>query len=329
MIEFCNVVKNFGDKKALKNISFSVSDGEIMGFLGPNGAGKTTALNILTGYLSATSGTAKINDIDILEKPKEVKSKIGFLPEQPPLYFDMTVKEYLSFVFDLKKPDIPKKAHIEEVCHVVKIDNVYNRMIKNLSKGYKQRVGIAQALIGKPEVLIFDEPTVGLDPKQIIEIRNLIKSLGKDHTVILSTHILSEVQQICDRIVVINEGTIVANEKTEDLIMAVSGPNKQIAKICGPETDVIKVIRGIYGVKNIEVLGKRDTDSISYYIECEERMDIRKLLFSSLAKAGYPIIGLEGVEASLEDIFISLTNKSTENNKKEQNSTKSNKIKVD
>ncbi len=307
MIEFCNVVKNFGDKKALKGISFSVSEGEIMGFLGPNGAGKTTALNILTGYLSATSGTAKINGIDILEKPNVVKSKIGFLPEQPPLYLDMTVKEYLSFVYDLKKPDLPKKAHIEEVCNVVKIYDVFNRMIKNLSKGYKQRVGIAQALIGKPEVLIFDEPTVGLDPKQIIEIRNLIKSLGKNHTVILSSHILPEVQQICDRIVVINEGNIVANEKTEDLIMAVSGPYKQIAKICGPEADVIKVIKGIYGVKFVEVLGKRDTDSISYYIECEERVDIRKLLFSALAKAGYPLIGLEGVEASLEDIFINLT----------------------
>lgn len=311
MIEFCNVVKNFGDKKALKGISFSVSEGEIMGFLGPNGAGKTTALNILTGYLSATSGTAKINGVDILEKPKEVKSKIGFLPEQPPLYFDMTVKEYLSFVYDLKKPSLPKKAHIEEVCQVVKIYDVRNRMIKNLSKGYKQRVGIAQALIGKPEVLIFDEPTVGLDPKQIIEIRNLIKSLGKNHTVILSSHILPEVQQICDRIVVINEGNIVANEKTEDLITAVSGPYKQIAKICGPEAEVIKVIKGIYGVKIVEVLGKRDTDSISYYIECEERVDIRKLLFTALAKAGYPLIGLEGVEASLEDIFINLTKSST------------------
>ncbi len=311
MIEFCNVVKNFGDKKALKGISFSVSEGEIMGFLGPNGAGKTTALNILTGYLSATSGTAKINGVDILEKPKDVKSKIGFLPEQPPLYFDMTVKEYLSFVYDLKKPSLPKKAHIEEVCQVVKIYDVKNRMIKNLSKGYKQRVGIAQALIGKPEVLIFDEPTVGLDPKQIIEIRNLIKSLGKNHTVILSSHILPEVQQICDRIVVINEGNIVANEKTEDLIMAVSGPYKQIAKICGPEADVIKVIKGIHGVKIVEVLGKRDTDSISYYIECEERVDIRKLLFTALAKAGYPLIGLEGVEASLEDIFINLTKSSS------------------
>ncbi len=316
MIEFCNVAKNFGDKKALKGISFTVNDGEIMGFLGPNGAGKTTALNILTGYLSASSGSAKINGVDILEKPKMVKSKIGFLPEQPPLYLDMTVKEYLSFVYDLKKPSFPKKAHIEEVCQVVKIHDVLNRMIKNLSKGYKQRVGIAQALIGKPEVLIFDEPTVGLDPKQIIEIRNLIKSLGKEHTVILSSHILPEVQQICDRIVVINQGTIVANEKTEDLIMAVSGPYKQIAKICGPEAEVIKVIRNIYGVKNVEVLGKRDTDSISYYIESEERVDIRKILFSSLAKAGYPLIGLEGVEASLEDIFISLTNKSSDSEDK-------------
>jgi ABC-2 type transport system ATP-binding protein len=234
----------------------------------------------------------------------------------------MTVKEYLNFVYDLKKPSFPKKAHIAEICSVVKIDNVFNRMIKNLSKGYKQRVGIAQALIGKPNVLIFDEPTVGLDPKQIIEIRNLIKSLGKDHTVILSTHILPEVQHICDRIVVINEGEIVANEKTEDLIMAVSGPYKQVAKICGPEAEVVKTIKGIYGVKTVNVLGKKDTDSISYYIESEERVDIRKLLFSSLAKAGYPLIGLEGVEASLEDIFISLTNKSGETDTEISNRSK-------
>ena len=221
-IEFRDVCKKYEMGEvvidALSDTNFEIEKGELVVIVGPSGAGKTTALNILTGYLSATSGTAKINGVDILEKPKEVKSKIGFLPEQPPLYFDMTVKEYLSFVYDLKKPSFPKNAHIEEVCQVVKIHDVLNRMIKNLSKGYKQRVGIAQALIGKPEVLIFDEPTVGLDPKQIIEIRNLIKSLGKNHTVILSSHILPEVQQICDRIVVINEGNIVANEKTEAFV---------------------------------------------------------------------------------------------------------------
>ena len=235
MIEINNICKNFGAKQALRDVTFNVAEGEIMGFLGPNGAGKTTTMNILTGYLSATSGTARIDGVDVLEKPLLAKSKIGFLPEQPPLYMDMTVKEYLNFVYGLKNCRLPRAQHIKEICEVVRISDVYGRIIKNLSKGYRQRVGIAQALIGNPKVLIFDEPTVGLDPKQIIEIRNLIKLLGKEHTVILSTHILPEVQAVCDRIVVIDRGVIVANEKTEDLVNAVEGSRRLIAKIVGPE----------------------------------------------------------------------------------------------
>ena len=300
MIEITNLTKRFGDKVAVDNITFNVNEGEIMGFLGPNGAGKSTTLNILTGYLSATSGSAKIDD------PIGAKRRIGFLPEIPPLYLEMTVKEYLDFAYELKGCRLPRKQHIKEICEVVKITDVYNRKIKNLSKGYRQRVGIAQALIGNPKVLIFDEPTVGLDPKQIIEIRNLIKHLGKDHTVILSTHILPEVQAVCDRIVVINKGQIVANERTEDIINAVDGTRRLIAKIVGPEDEVIKLLRALPGIKFADALGRRDTDSISYIIESEDRVDIRKPLFTSVARAGFIMIGLEGDQLNLEDIFIRL-----------------------
>ena len=306
MIEISGLTKQFGNKLAVDDVSFRVEEGEIMGFLGPNGAGKSTTMNILTGYLSATSGTCKVNGIDILENPLEAKRNIGFLPELPPLYTDMTVKEYLNFIYDLKGCRFPRAQHIREICEVVKIGDVYDRLIGNLSKGYRQRVGIAQALIGNPRVLIFDEPTVGLDPKQIIDIRNMIRMLGKEHTIILSTHILPEVQAVCDRIVVINKGKIVANEKTEDLVTAVDGSRKMIAKIVGPQDDVLKALKGVVGVRSVDMLGKRDTDSISYLIESEDRVDVRKPLFYTLASKGWPLVGLEGMELNLEDIFIRL-----------------------
>ena len=208
MIEITHLVKRYGQNYAVNDISFKVGKGEIVGFLGPNGAGKTTTMNILTGYLSATSGKSKIAGVDILENPIEAKSHIGFLPEHPPLYLDMTVKEYLNFVYNLKKCSLNRKKHLEEIVDVLNIADVYKRPISHLSKGYRQRVGIAQALVGNPDVLIFDEPTVGLDPKQIIEIRNLINSLGKAHTIILSTHILPEVQSVCDRVIIINKGKL-------------------------------------------------------------------------------------------------------------------------
>ena len=312
MVEITDVRKSYGNKHAVNGISFEVKEGEILGFLGPNGAGKSTTLNIITGYLSADSGSVKIDGTDILEEPLKAKKDIGFLPEIPPLYVEMTVLEYLNFVYDLKGCKLPRKQHLKEICEVVKIWDVGNRLIKNLSKGYRQRVGIAQALIGNPKVLIFDEPTIGLDPRQIIEIRNLIKMLGREHTIILSTHILPEVQAVCDRIVVINKGEIVANEKTEDLINAVDGSRKLVAKIVGPEDEVIKALRSLGGVKTAEVLGKRDTDSISYMIESQDRVDIRKPLFSLLAGRNWPIIGLEGMELSLEDIFMRLVGKEKE-----------------
>ena len=316
MIEIKNLCKVFGDKRAVDDVSFRVEEGEIMGFLGPNGAGKSTTLNILTGYLSATSGTCLVDGMDILEQPLEAKRSIGFLPEMPPLYTDMTVKEYLNFIYDLKGCTFPREQHIREICDVVKIGDVYGRLIGNLSKGYRQRVGIAQALIGNPRVLIFDEPTVGLDPKQIIDIRNLIRMLGKEHTIILSTHILPEVQAVCDRIVVINKGKLVANEKTEDLVTAVDGSRKMVAKIVGPQEDVLKALRAVAGIRTVDVLGKRDTDSVSYLIESEERVDARKPLFYMLATKGWPLVGLEGVELSLEDIFIRLVGESRRKSRK-------------
>ena len=229
MIEVINLTKRYGDKKAVDNISFKAEDGEVLGFLGPNGAGKSTTMNILTGYISCTDGKALIDGVDILEDPIKAKKQIGYLPELPPLYMDMTVKEYLYFVYDLKKCKLPKVSHLKDICGLVKIDHVYNRIIKNLSKGYRQRVGLAQALIGNPKVLILDEPTVGLDPKQIIEIRTLIRKLGKNHTVILSSHILSEVQAVCDKIIVINEGKVVANDTEEHLSQKLSGEHKPVS----------------------------------------------------------------------------------------------------
>lgn len=308
MIEVCNISKSFGKKQAVKNLSFTAEQGEVLGFLGPNGAGKSTTLNIITGYLSADEGTARIDGIDILEHPTEAKRHIGFLPEIPPLYPEMTVAEYLRFVYSLKGCKLPREKHLKEICDVVRITDVYDRRIRNLSKGYKQRVGIAQALINSPKVLIFDEPTIGLDPRQIVDIRNLIRMLGKDHTVILSTHILPEVQAVCDRIVVINGGKLVANEKTEDLINAVEGSRRLEVRIVGPEVDVLDALQKMPGVKRASVLGHRDTDSVSFMLESEPRVDIRKPLFFMCAKNNWPLVSVEGMELGFEDIFLKLIN---------------------
>ncbi len=307
MIEIDGLTKKFGDKVAVDNVTFRVDEGEIVGFLGPNGAGKSTTMNIITGYLSATDGTAKIDGIEILENPKAAKSRIGFLPEQPPLYMDMTVKEYLNFVYNLKGCKLPRREHIKKICDTVKITDVYHRIIKNLSKGYKQRVGIAQALIGNPKVLIFDEPTVGLDPKQIIDIRNLIRDLGRSHTVILSTHILPEVQAVCDRIVIINKGQIVANERTEELAERTAGMKKYRAKICGPSAEVLKKLKECAGILHAELTGERDADAEVYVIDADVTIEARKPLFNMLAENGWPLVGLENDNLSLEDIFIKFT----------------------
>lgn len=304
MIEINNLVKNYGAKFAVDDISFKVGKGEIVGFLGPNGAGKSTTMNILTGYLSSTSGEAKVGGIDILENPNEAKKLIGFLPEQPPLYIDMTVNEYLNFVYEIKNCKLNRKKHIEEVRQVTKIDDVQNRLIKNLSKGYRQRVGIAQALIGNPPVIIFDEPTVGLDPKQIIEIRNLIRNLGKSHTVILSTHILSEVQSVCDRIIIINEGKIIADEKTESITRVVEENRRYSLKVCGPQRDVQNALKSLPGVISVEITGERELDSYTYIVEAEKGVDIRKPIFYAMCEKQWPIIGIEALGMNLEEVFI-------------------------
>ncbi len=307
MIEVKNLSKHYGDKIAVNNISFTANDGEILGFLGPNGAGKSTTMNMLTGYISSTDGQALINGIDILEEPMKAKKEIGYLPELPPLYLDMTVKEYLRFVYDLKKCKLPRNTHLADICRLVKIENVYNRIIKNLSKGYRQRVGLAQALIGNPKVLILDEPTVGLDPNQIIEIRTLIKKLGKNHTVILSSHILSEVQAVCDRIIVINSGNIVANDTEENLSKSLSQEHKLIAQIDGPAEEVIKTVSTIRGVKTVEK-GKQLSETVAEYnIETDEHIDIRRELFNRIAARNWYLLGLKTSELTLEDIFLKLT----------------------
>lgn len=307
MIEVKNLSKSYGDKKAVDNISFKADDGEILGFLGPNGAGKSTTMNILTGYLSSTSGEAYINGKEILEDPIAAKKEIGYLPEFPPLYLDMTVKEYLYFVYELKGCKLPRNTHLKEICELVKIDNVYNRIIKNLSKGYKQRVGLAQALVGNPNVLILDEPTVGLDPKQIIEIRTLIRKLGKNHTVILSSHILTEVQAVCDRIVVINQGKIVADDTADNLSNTLTADHKLIARIDGPREEVIKVVSAIPGVVTVLADMQREKGVWEYNIEAVEGTDIRRELNRRLMARNWYIMGLRSSELSLEDIFLRLT----------------------
>lgn len=291
----------------MDSLTFTVNDGEILGFLGPNGAGKSTTMNMLTGYISSTSGKALINGVDILDDPINAKKNIGYLPEIPPLYLDMTVKDYLNFVYDLKKCKIPRKAHLEDVCGLVKITDVYERIIRNLSKGYKQRVGLAQALIGNPPILILDEPTVGLDPKQIIEIRTLIKKLGKKHTVILSSHILPEIQAVCDRVIIINKGKIAADDTTENLTKNITTDYRLIARIDGAREEVLKTIKGISGVISVSADMEREKGVYDYEIETKEDADIRRELFKRVAARNWIILGLKSSEMTLEDIFLKIT----------------------
>lgn len=311
MIEVSHLTKRYGENYAVHDISFEVDDGEILGFLGPNGAGKSTTMNIITGYLSSNEGTVKIDGVDVLEEPLKAKRSIGYLPEQPPLYMDMTVDEYLNFVWQLKRCKLSREAHLEEIRGLVRIQNVRGRIIRNLSKGYRQRVGIAQALVGNPDVLILDEPTVGLDPKQIIEIRTLIKHLSRKHTVILSSHILPEVQSVCERIVIINQGKIVANGTTADLSKQISRDNRIVARIRGPEGDTREALVGLPGVLKAVSLGVREEGSLDWQIETEPESDVRIPLFKLLAEKHWPLLALDSGELSLEDIFLRLTSGET------------------
>lgn len=309
MIEVSGLTKCYGDKRAVDDISFTVNRGEILGFLGPNGAGKSTTMNILTGYISSTSGVAKIDGFDILENPTEAKKRIGYLPEHPPLYLDMTVISYLEFVYQLKKVELPMKEHLEAVCEKVKISHVKDRIIKNLSKGYRQRVGFAQALIGNPEVLILDEPTVGLDPKQIIDIRNLIKSLGEDHTVILSSHILPEIQATCDKVVIINQGRIVADDTADNLSKNMSEDFRYTARIEGEPDKVKEILEAIPDMVEVMYLGEKEDGVSDFMLEATPESDIRRDLFDAVAFNNLRLLGLKSNEMTLEDIFLQLTSK--------------------
>ena len=308
MIEVKNLTKRYGEKLAVDNASFTVNAGEIVGFLGRNGAGKTTAMNMITGYISSTSGTALVDGYDILKEPAEVKKRIGYLPEQPPLYMDMTVNEYLSFAADIKKvPHKNRKEHLDRIKELVRITDVGPRIIGNLSKGYKQRVGLAEALTGNPPVLILDEPTVGLDPTQIIEIRHLIKGLGKEHTIILSSHILPEVADVCERVIIIDHGHIVAQDSLSALQQGLGETAKLTVRIAGPEAATARALRAIDGVINVDNLGVRESNSYDFLITADKGADVRRVIFNIMGKAGTPILLMRYLDYTLEDIFLQLT----------------------
>lgn len=315
MITIQNLTKRYGEKTVLNHVSFSVDKGEIVGFLGPNGAGKTTTMNILTGYISSDEGSVTVDGFDVLQSPFEVKKRIGYLPEQPPLYFDMTVTEYLNFVFDLKRVTGNRKAQIDDILEKIHIQDVSGRLIKNLSKGYRQRVGLAQALIGNPEVLILDEPTVGLDPKQMIEIRNLICELGKERTVILSSHILSEISAICERIIILNRGNIVAVDTPQNLANRMIG-TCYLLSVKGEEKQVAKILKETEGILRVERVAGND-----YRIELSSGADdklVLERLFYRLAEHKMPLLQEKPEEMSLEDIFLRLTSETEQKAKEEQ-----------
>ena len=307
MITVSGLSKRYGTHLAVDNVSFEIKKGEVIGFLGPNGAGKSTIMNILTGYLSMTQGKVEIDGFDISEYPEDAKKRIGYLPEIPPLYIDMKVREYLNFIYDLKKVKFPKKPHIDEILKLVKIDHVENRLIKNLSKGYRQRVGLAQALVGNPDVLILDEPTVGLDPKQIIEIRNLIARLGKNHTIILSSHILSEIQAVCKRVIIINRGQLIADDDAEALSQKLSNDKSLTARIVGPEKEMLEALKTVKGVKEVVALGRKEEGSFDFYIEPQDGADIRAAVFDRVVDRGKTMLSLTSNSVSLEQIFLRLT----------------------
>jgi len=310
MIEVKNLSKHYGQNVALNNISFSVDEGTIVGFLGPNGAGKSTTMNIITGYLSASSGVVTVGGYNTLDNPNEVKKLIGYMPEMPPLYPDMTVREYLNFMYELKKVTLPRDRHIKEICSLVRITEVFDRLIGNLSKGYKQRVGLAQALLGNPPVLILDEPTVGLDPKQIIEIRNLIKQLGKKHTIILSSHILPEIQAVCERIIVINRGALVADGTPDSLAHSLSAEHKLMVRMAGDEKEIRTGLKTLKNVVDVEGFGEKEPGVYEFTVEGREGADLRRDLFHLAAKRDWPILSLSNTDLSLEDVFLRLTSAS-------------------
>ena len=308
MIEISNLVKKYGDHVAVDNLSLTIEPGKIYGLLGPNGAGKSTTMNILTGYIGATSGTVKINGYDILDQPEEAKKCVGYLPELPPLYMDMTVAEYLKFVAELKKIEKKKrKEMINDAMEMTGISDVSERLIKNLSKGYRQRVGFAQAVLGYPQIIILDEPTVGLDPKQIIEIRELIKKLGENHTVILSSHILTEISAVCDHVFIISKGKLVASDATENLINLMSTEqNIDIIAKCD-EAVAHQVIEDVSDVKEVKFEQPEEDDTVKFVVRAQKGCDIREGLFKAFCDRNITLLEMHSAVKSLEDVFLELT----------------------
>lgn len=312
MIEISNLVKKYGNHVAVDHLSLTVEPGKIYGFLGPNGAGKSTTMNIITGYIGATEGTVTINGHDIFEEPEEAKKCVGYLPELPPLYVDMTVREYLDFVADLKKLEKSlRKRYVEEAMETTGIQAVSGRLIRNLSKGYKQRVGLAQAVLGLPEVIILDEPTVGLDPAQIIEIRDLIRDLGKKHTVILSSHILTEISAVCDHVFIVSKGKLVASDTTENLVNLMSGAQEVVLTVKADAQDCKTVLQEIEEVERIEVLSSGEEAQLAVY--ARKGMDIREQVFFRMCDNRIPVLEMRTSTRSLEDVFIELTQEGGEN----------------
>ena len=308
MIEVKNLVKKYGSHLAVDHLNFTVDTGQIYGFLGPNGAGKSTTMNIMTGYLGATEGEVLINGHNILEEPEAAKKCIGYLPEMPPLYTDMKVNEYLRFVAELKK--IPKKERqeqIEKVMLMVKIMDVQDRLIKNLSKGYRQRVGLAQAILGFPEIIILDEPTVGLDPKQIIEIRTLIKQLGEDHTVLISSHILSEIGAVCDHVVIINKGHLIVSDSTENLEKLFKGQDILCLSAQGELEKIQNILREFPALSIADMKEAEEAETYRFQLKVQDQADYRKQLFFRFAEAGIPLLEISRAGMSLEDIFLEIT----------------------
>ena len=324
MIEVQNLTKSFGDKTAVDHISFSVNKGEILGFLGPNGAGKTTTMRVLTGYLPATGGTAKIAGFDVFDDSMEVRRRIGYLPETPPLYFDMTVSAYLDFVARIKNVPADKRpARVEAALEMAKIADKRDELIKRLSRGYKQRVGLAQAIVHDPDVIILDEPTVGLDPKQIIEVRNLIKGLAGSHTIILSTHILPEVSMTCDRVVIINHGKIVAVDTPENLTLQLKGGERIRVEVQAPEKPLRDTLAQISGVRKVAIDSLGSSGRLVATIEASQGQDLRSQIAAKVVGQGWPLYELRGMNLSLEEIFLQLTTEDPTHNAGEKTEEKS------
>lgn len=311
MIEISHLTKRYADQTAVDDLTLQIESGKIYGFLGPNGAGKSTTMNMITGYIAATEGTVKINGFDIFKQPEQARKCVGYLPEQPPLYMDMTVAEYLKFAANLKKiPKEKKRQYIEEAMELTKITDMKNRLIRNLSKGYRQRVGFAQAVLGYPEVIILDEPTVGLDPQQMIEIRSLIRSLGKRHTVILSSHILSEVKEVCEHIFIISKGRLAASDTTQNLIEKMSGEQELRLLVKGEKDAVSQILSQTKGVAGMSVQQDSEKGCLNITLQAEKDRDIREHVFFAFAQAGIPILEMTAAGKSLEQVFLELTDQS-------------------